>query len=328
MLTMPTSPTAWLEPVPTIPSLNVLPAKEYGATSFSDVYIMNTWFFMLMMNLSGGNSYLFWSDLFLEQLDLYVVKLLMIAYIWYEDLPRKPPDKGQLMEFMVDTLDFIGIDLFTPRIAIEVLIDMTISHLVPFICLLRSYINHLDPIIDTLASIYCYISNHHQVRQPHGDPTDIIHHEMNTQKHWRFCHPLTATCNVSVWTASNRKLKDSDGLNIDTDSSNFAVDTCASETICRDRELFVGSITKCHHINIQGLNSKVKATGYGTISFTVLDDSGQLHKMIVNNVLYVPEAPINLLSPKNGHRHLITSVELLKQLLDMKQSWFGEINST
>ena len=60
----------------------------------------------------------------------------------------------------------------------------------------------------------------------------------------------------------------------------------------------MGSITKCHHINIQGLNSKVKATGYGTISFTVLDDSGQLHKMIVNNVLYVPEAPINLLSPQ------------------------------
>ena len=122
---------------------------------------------MLMMNLSGRNSYLLWSDLFLEQLDLYAVKLLMIAYIWLEGLPRKPPDKGQLMEFMVDTLDFVEVDLFTPCIAIGVLIDMTSSHLVPFICLLRLYINQLDFIIDTLASIYCYISHHYRVRHTH-----------------------------------------------------------------------------------------------------------------------------------------------------------------
>ena len=42
----------------------------------------------------------------------------------------------------------------------------------------------------------------------------------------------------------------------------------------------------------------VKASGYGTIQFSVADDDGVKHTFRVHNVLYVPEAPMNLLSPQ------------------------------
>ena len=85
----------------------------------------------------------------------------------------------------------------------------------------------------------------------------------------------------------------------DCDSVRWIIDTGSSENVCNNKSLFVGNIKKCTHISIQGVGGALQAAGYGTVKFRVTDDQGQLHDMVVNNVLYVPSAPANLLSPQS-----------------------------
>ena len=46
------------------------------------------------------------------------------------------------------------------------------------------------------------------------------------------------------------------------------------------------------------MSGKIKVTGYGTIKIKVTDDNGKKHDLIIHNVLYVPQSPINLISPQ------------------------------
>jgi hypothetical protein len=50
---------------------------------------------------------------------------------------------------------------------------------------------------------------------------------------------------------------------LDTDSYLLAIDTCTSETIVKHKELFVGKISPCRNLYVQGVGGKIKASGYG-----------------------------------------------------------------
>ena len=41
-----------------------------------------------------------------------------------------------------------------------------------------------------------------------------------------------------------------------------------------------------------------QAKGYGTIRFSIFDDDGVEHVFTIHNVLFIPDAPMNLLSPQ------------------------------
>ena len=58
----------------------------------------------------------------------------------------------------------------------------------------------------------------------------------------------------------------------------------------------------CPKINIKGINGQLDTTGYGTIKFNFLNDDGKTHELVVHNVLYVPNSPVNLFSPQKFAR--------------------------
>ena len=101
-----------------------------------------------------------------------------------------------------------------------------------------------------------------------------------------------------VTTLSSSARVNNTGLNIDLDSSNFAVDGGSSDHVCSERSLFIGDIAPLSNVNLQGIGGTVPAVGYGTIRFILADDTGVKHVFTIHNVLYVPNAPMNLLSPQ------------------------------
>ena len=47
---------------------------------------------------------------------------------------------------------------------------------------------------------------------------------------------------------------------------------------------------------------KTRVSGCGTIKIRIVDDDGRKHDLIVNDVLFVPECPTNLISPQEWSR--------------------------
>ena len=52
------------------------------------------------------------------------------------------------------------------------------------------------------------------------------------------------------------------------------------------------------NIYVKGVGGKINVKGYGTIKIQVVDDDNDLCDLVILNVLYVPECPMNLLSPQ------------------------------
>eukprot|EP00957_Ditylum_brightwellii_P021479 1620396-Ditylum_brightwellii.AAC.2 len=66
----------------------------------------------------------------------------------------------------------------------------------------------------------------------------------------------------------------------------FGIDNCATGHELREPPPGVGVI---------GIGGISKPSGLGTIVFTITDCKGSSHEIILENVLYVPEAPKNLI---------------------------------
>ena len=82
------------------------------------------------------------------------------------------------------------------------------------------------------------------------------------------------------------------------DCYQFAIDTCTTYHICKEKELFVGSIRSSKNLFVQGVGGKIQVKGYGTIKVRIQDDDGQTHDIQIHDVLYVPDSPTNLISPQ------------------------------
>ena len=86
-------------------------------------------------------------------------------------------------------------------------------------------------------------------------------------------------------------------LSFDTDSSTIICDNSANVHICNNKKMFIGAIrrTDQHYVATIGGN-KNNATGMGTARWTWKDDDGKSHTMDINDVLYFPSSPVNILS--------------------------------
>ena len=51
------------------------------------------------------------------------------------------------------------------------------------------------------------------------------------------------------------------------------------------------------------MGGKIRAVGHGTIKLRVQEDEGSMCDLLIHNVLYVPECPVNLLSPQRWSQH-------------------------
>ena len=101
---------------------------------------------------------------------------------------------------------------------------------------------------------------------------------------------------ISYSTRTSQDLVRNDFLPIDQNYYQFVIDTGTTFHICKSKHLFVGDIKRAKNIWIKGVGGKIKVKGYGSIKICVTDDSSHECNLIINNVLYVPESPTNLLS--------------------------------
>jgi hypothetical protein len=95
---------------------------------------------------------------------------------------------------------------------------------------------------------------------------DVKVYKVNKKDHCCFWHGKVIQSNL-VFSMSAKPYKNNNGMdnimNADTDTYTAAIDRCTSESICRQKELFVGEIKQCKNVYVQGVGGKIKASGFG-----------------------------------------------------------------
>ena len=180
--------------------------------------------------------------------------LLFIAVIWFTQRFKKPPDKDDFTEITSDLMQIIGVNSYYVGLCTHV----------------ARYIYH---------HIFSRRNSSESGNTPENpimtdgpfakleDESAVLTQVMNKPYYRRYSRSRRVLCNVSVWTAAKRKMNSDNSLNIDADGTNFAVDTCTTDTICRDKTLYVGKIRECGNIRTEGVGGHIKARGVGTIKF-------------------------------------------------------------
>ena len=82
-------------------------------------------------------------------------------------------------------------------------------------------------------------------------------------------------------------------LNLTTE---FGTDNRAMHHICNDITLFFGKIRKVANVGVKGVGGISEAVGVGTIWFRITNDNGISEEITLNNVIYLPDCPKNLIS--------------------------------
>ena len=272
----------------------------------TDVINLNSWFLTLMK---------FYCILPLECWLSWVSSIISISYIsvrgFITPFDKEPPDPGGslghiLLELFWDLLPTIPTYFYMPRFMLEIFTDYIRATLqsVLHYCGIWKYLpittdshNTNEQLSENAFHWDFPASSPKPISNPpivsSSTVSNII--SMNSPINWRFRRPRVIKCYSAISLAT---LSKNEEHNIDTDSINFGIDTCTSDSICNRRELFVGDIKRCRSIFIEGLGGKIQAEGYGTIKIRVIDDNGLAHDLIIHNVLYVPASSVNLLSPQ------------------------------
>jgi len=76
------------------------------------------------------------------------------------------------------------------------------------------------------------------------------------------------------------------------------LDTGASVSVSHDRADFVGPLQRVQHTTLQGIASGLPIEGVGTVLYTCRDIAGNLVKLTIPGVLYVPSCPGCLIYPR------------------------------
>ena len=268
-----------------------------GAYLATEVIIINDWFFNLWFS-TKGSMYYFFSTVFANRMEQIVQGIMILSYIWFATSHRKPPDKldnwcTRTTHFLCNVIYIID-DIFYNVTGIQ--INTCLGAGVFYSILTNG--------IQTLL--------HHVISVEFPSQTSAT-----TPKFWSQVQPLvygsvqscslrhlagqTLVSNVvlscSAEAEQGRTHLD-DMMQLDSDSYQIAIDTCTTFHLCKHKELFIDGIKPCTNIYIQGVGGRTRVQGYGSIKLRVHDDDGILHELIINEVLYVPNSPTNLLSPQ------------------------------
>ena len=85
---------------------------------------------------------------------------------------------------------------------------------------------------------------------------------------------------------------------LDTDSYVIAIDNCCSYSMSNNKSDFQGEMTSCR-VDIKGIGGTNQITEMGTVCWTIDDDLGKPHKIIIPGTYYNPRSPYRLLSPQH-----------------------------
>ena len=131
------------------------------------------------------------------------------------------------------------------------------------------------------------------------------------KKNWHFekqRHPkktkkkrLTSlTSSLSVFTSVlnvDERCRSRDMLQHDTDLSTMVCDNSANVHICNQRNMFVGDIRTVSNQQVATIGGKGhQPSGIGTVKWIWRDNFGKSHEYLVDDVLFFPQSPINILS--------------------------------
>jgi hypothetical protein len=82
-----------------------------------------------------------------------------------------------------------------------------------------------------------------------------------------------------------------------TDAKAIRIDSCASYCISNDRRDFITPLKKVNK-HVKGLGGTLADIYSGTIEWSIEDDDGVPHDLVIPNGLYVKDSPSKLLSPQ------------------------------
>ena len=106
-----------------------------------------------------------------------------------------------------------------------------------------------------------------------------------------FSSALTTVLNV------DERVRTRDLLPYDTDSTTMVYDNSANVHICNKRNMFGGEIRKCTNQGVATIGGKGhQPSGIGTVRWIWRNDSGKSHEYLVEDALFSPQSPINILS--------------------------------
>eukprot|EP00957_Ditylum_brightwellii_P090765 6911991-Ditylum_brightwellii.AAC.1 len=76
----------------------------------------------------------------------------------------------------------------------------------------------------------------------------------------------------------------------------FGLDNCCTNHLCYHKRLFKEMREAPYGVGILGIGGVRKPEGIRTVVFHLTDSMGDVHQIELENVLYIPDAPKNLIS--------------------------------
>ena len=260
--------------------LHVPEFHQTGCLILSDVYLMNHWFFSVMGLLSLRDLSLFlWIS---AQAYFLCIQLLQVVKAVWLVAKRKPPDPGIVL-FLEGGSQEPFQSCFDTKVPVPFsdasLLDDHSSHAV---C-----IDLVETILSTTNVCRSLTSSVLSQDPFRFDWSHVRSHFLRPRR-------------VLSLALLNNNARSScvSGSGLDLHSRSFVVDSGSSDHLCNDKSLFVGDIRPIPGVTLQGIGGVIRAEGYGTVKFFVYDDEGRRHTFRVHNVLYVPAAPMKLISPQ------------------------------
>jgi hypothetical protein len=227
---------------------------------------------------TGSNIYE-WKETMDDQCLILLAMLLKTFYIFFGPSNKEPPDKREKKS------EDSGISIPSLR-------DM-ITHIIYFIKDSFYHFMNLNIDLHLWISIFSQVSKEYLInfvqtflaidfisRKEESESkwetsltSSIPIFEVNCKDPYHFKQGKLITSNLVflMSTKSNKNELDL-AVQLDTDSYSIAIDTCTSETVVKHKEMFVGKISLCQNLFVQGVGGQLKASGYRTmISILLLE---------------------------------------------------------
>lgn len=103
--------------------------------------------------------------------------------------------------------------------------------------------------------------------------------------------------NKNVSLNCNTKTNLNKNFNSQT-QTNWIIDSGATIHMCNHKELLTDYVTKQGHYVTISDGSQISIEGFGSLSFSIIDDHNLQHKFILDGVAFVPKLTVNLISVK------------------------------
>ena len=219
--------------------------QQSNAFLLSNTCLIHHWF-LALYGINGSELFVYLSNHFHDKSHHIYQVLLLTAYVWYVSAKREPPDKisgfkyaainvaEYLLQFIIRKEINI---LYWYHVLTALLVEIAFEVLYIFI-----KIEYKLPYVTAQEEF-----NRLKLK---NSKEKILFHEVNKCNLFRYkLMKRTVWCKLILSLSSKKKkFESSETINLDTDSYEIAIDTCTSESVCKEKELFVGKIHSCRRL--------------------------------------------------------------------------------